>query len=377
MNRRFVAFLEGLVIAAILLVLVQTFLEDFATLAGWSVELRGQIALAGFFFDLFFTIEFLVRLYYAILDRRLGRYLGPERGWIDLLASVPLLMFHSGPYAAATLAGAGAAAGLAGTLSLVKVLKAVRIARVLRFLRIIKLFRRTRKVSSPMAQRHVATVTAISVSVVVLSLLFFTLVSQRLPIGPVGTLEQTAAQRQERIAAHLASLEQDPVSLVQALGTLEETEASLLVVRFRGQTLFTRWSNPTYASGFAPGDYSYLARGDLELFFDQRPYAAQLARHSLVFFAIVVLLVLAYVLAYSPHFARTVSDPIRVMRRGLSEPDYNLEVRIPERYREDDVFQLAGLYNERYLPLKERSRADGAAPKLAGEIRELFDPEEG
>jgi hypothetical protein len=71
---------------------------------------------------------------------------------------------------------------------------------------------------------------------------------------------------------------------------------------------------------------------------------------------IVILVVLSYLLIYSPHFALTVSDPIHVMRRGLEEPNYNLEVRIPQKYETDDVFQMAELYNEKYLPLKDRTQ---------------------
>jgi hypothetical protein len=44
------------------------------------------------------------------------------------------------------------------------------------------------------------------------------------------------------------------------------------------------------------------------------------------------------------------------MRRGLEETDYNLEVKVPARYQGDDVFELARLYNEKYLPLKDRTQ---------------------
>ena len=373
MNRRLVTFLEALVMAAILAVLVQTFLEDFAAPAGWPMALRERIHLAGFFFDLFFTIEFLVRLYYAIVNRRFGRYLGQERGWIDFLAAVPLLMLHSGPQALALLAGGTAAAGLAGGLSLLKVIKAIRIARALRLLRILKLFRPLTSVSAPMAQRHVATVTAISVTVVALAVLFFTMVSERVFSArlPGESPARSFAERQDRTASHLALLRQDPGAFVQALDTLEQTDALLLIVRYRGVTLFSRYSNAVYADAFGPGDYGHLRREDLELFFDRRPYTHQLALQGIGFLAIVILLVLAYRLAYRAHFARTVTDPIRVMRRGIEEPDYNLEVRIPDRYRDDDIFRLAELYNQRYLPLKDRSRGPEAAAAL--ELSDLAD----
>ena len=42
------------------------------------------------------------------------------------------------------------------------------------------------------------------------------------------------------------------------------------------------------------------------------------------------------------------------MERGFREKDYNLEVKIPEKYADDDVFRVAKLYNENYLPLKDR-----------------------
>jgi hypothetical protein len=352
LKRPVTSFLESLVIAAILLVLVQTFLEDFAVISGWNVEIRNKILLAGFFFDLFFTIEFLTRLYNAIMDGRVGRYLSVERGWIDLLASIPLLMFNSGPFALTMLTGQGIAVGLGGILNLLKVIKAIRIARILRFLRIVKIFRRIKNVSSPMAQRHIASITAISVTVLVLSLLFFTVFSSSLQLDGLDT---AFSEQQQAVAEHLDKNKDDPVDFVFALEILRETNSNLLIVKYRGQTLYSRYSNSYYQEFFAPGDYAYLPKDDLELFFDQRPYVSQLSRESILFFVIVVLVVLAYLLIYSPHFALTVSDPIHVMRRGLEETNYNLEVKIPQKYQSDDVFQMAELYNEKYLPLKDRT----------------------
>ncbi len=349
------SYLESLVIAAILLVLVQTFLEDFTVISQWTVSSRDKILLAGFFFDLFFTVEFLVRLYFAIMERRVGRYLTIERGWIDFLASVPLLMFNSGPFAFSMLTGQGLVLGMGGLLNLLKVIKAIRIARILRFLRIIKIFRRIKNVSSVMAQRHVASITAISVTVVVFSLLFFTVFSPRLNLDG---LETAYSESQEQIASHLEANIDDPAQFVLALETLQATHPTLLIVKYRGQTLYSRYGNGYYQRNFAAGDYRYLPQGELELFFDQRPYVRQLSRDSILFFAIVVLIVLVYLLFYSPHFALTVSDPIHVMRRGLKEANYNLEVKIPEKYKTDDIFQLAELYNEKYLTLKDRTQSE-------------------
>ena len=60
------AFVENIVIVVIFLVLVQTFVEDLAILLGWSWHVRKILIFAGLGFDIFFTVEFLTRLFFAI-----------------------------------------------------------------------------------------------------------------------------------------------------------------------------------------------------------------------------------------------------------------------------------------------------------------------
>ena len=127
MNNKVIRIFEISVIVAILLVLIQTFLEDFAVVVGWNINVRNSLSVSGFLFDLFFTIEFLSRLYYAIINNRVKKYLFQERGWIDFLASIPLLMFNSGPTVLALLSQGTIFAGLGGILNVSKVIKAIRI----------------------------------------------------------------------------------------------------------------------------------------------------------------------------------------------------------------------------------------------------------
>ncbi|MBA7476795.1 MAG: hypothetical protein GH155_00285 [Spirochaeta sp.] len=361
MNKKLINVLESVVILAIFLVLIQTFLEDFAVIIGWKMRFRQQLMITGFFFDLFFTIEFTIRLYYAIVNRKAFVYLTSERGWIDFLASVPLLMLNSGPLAFSIFFGGRAFLGLGGMLNLLKVIKAIRIARILRFLRIIKIFRRIKNTDSPMAQRHVANITAIGVTVLVFSLLIFTFFTGSLEVKGLDT---ATLSHQENLAAHLSSQKENIPTLVASLNILQETEESLLIVKISGKAVYSRFDNGYYEQNFGPGEYSYFSDGSFEAFFDLRPYVRQLSRESLLFFVIVAILVLAFLFIYSPHFAFTISDPIHIMRRGMREDDYNLEVKIPEKYQDDDVYKLARLYNEKYLPLKARNQGDENSPLL-------------
>ena len=81
----------------ILLVLIQTFVEDLAVLLGWSWTVRKILIFSGFGFDLFFSLEFITRYFSALRKGKAVKYMFQERGWVDLIASLPLLFLSSGP----------------------------------------------------------------------------------------------------------------------------------------------------------------------------------------------------------------------------------------------------------------------------------------
>lgn len=375
MKNRLTAVLESFVILMILLVIVQTFLEDFAVVAGMSVDARRILAIAGFGFDLFFTIEFLVRLFVAVSAGRGYLYLTKERGWIDFLASVPLLVFSSGPVVISYLASGSTILGMGGLLNLLKVIKAIRIARVLRFLRVVKLFRNIKYVDSSMAQRHVATVTAISVTVLVGFLIVLSFV---FAVVSVPGLDRSYLEHHQSLGRKLQESAASREQLSATIAGIEDIEEDLLVVRYDGETVYSRYGNEYYARTYAAGDYSYTSAAapstkQLEYFLDLRPYSMYLARENLAYFAIVILTVVAFLVVYSPHFALTVTDPIHVMRRGLAEPGYNLAVKIPEKYADDDVFLLAQSYNDVYLPMKDASGEGDEGSVLSMESKDIQD----
>lgn len=356
------ATLESLVILAIVLVLVQTFLEDLAIVAGWSWTVRRVLLFTGFGFDIFFSIEFLTRLYFSFVNRRTGAYFWYERGWVDLLASIPLLLLSSGPAVLSYWSGTATIMGIGAILNVLKVVKAIRIARILRLLRVLKIFARIRNTDSAMAQRHVAKVSTVAVSVVVVGVMLMTALFSAFS---VPGLESFYQERSVHVLDQIQDQIQNPIlddrlaapAQRDALEELAEVETSLLLVQRAGRTLYTRYDNAVYDAAFGPADYGYGERGDVRVFFDLKPLNVEQSRANLLYFAIIVFLVLAFMLYYSPHFALTVSDPIHIMRRGMTEKGYSLEVRIPPLYRDDEVYRLGEAYNEVYLPLKDRAGA--------------------
>jgi hypothetical protein len=348
------SILENIVIVAILLVLVQTFLEDYAVIAGWSWNVRRVLLFTGFGFDIFFTIEFLTRLYGAFINRHASRYFWHERGWIDLLASIPLLLLNSGPAVLAYLSGSATIIGFGAILNVLKVVKAIRIARILRLLRVLKIFARIRNTDSVMAQRHVAKILTVAVSTIVVAVLVLTVLFS---VFNAPSLEVAYQQRTLRTLERIDEVSANPAVLSQ----VTEIDRSILLVQKEGRALYSRFDQAYYDSAFGPGDYGFGEQGEFRVFFDLRPVNQEQSRVNLVYFGVIVFIVLAFMLYYSPHFALTVSDPVHIMSRGMNEKGYNLEIRVPSLYRDDEVYRLARLYNEVYLPLKDRN-ADSENP---------------
>ena len=362
--------LEAVVVIAILLVLVHTFLDDFSTLAGWNVGARSLLIWTGLGFDLFFTVEFLVRMYLALSARQGTEYFFRQRGWVDFLASIPLLLLNSLPHALALLAGAGMLSGLGSFLNVLKVIKAIRIARILRLLRVVKLFRGIRYARSPMAQGHVSTIATIAVSILVL----WTLGASVLEVaGIFPGLQRPFLEGQAQRASQIAQGGAGP-GLAARAGAVAATDPTILVVRVQGgPVVYSRYSTAVYAEQFLPWDYGYHLANGIEVFADEKPISIASSREALVALVAVVLIVLAFLFLYAPRFAMQISDPIHVMRRGMAESDYNLEVRVPPAKDKDDVFELAALYNSVYLPLKDRVGSEGTTAPAALKIEDLQD----
>jgi len=367
--RKIGEFLETVVVVAILLVLVHTFLDDYSIMAGWEVDARKWIIWAGLGFDIFFTIEFFTRMYIALTNREGVNYFFLQRGWIDFLASIPLLLFNSLPNTLALLAGTGLLTGLGSFLNVLKVIKAVRIARILRLMRIVKLFRRIRYVRSPMAQRHIALITTISVTILV----FWSVGASTMEaLGVLPGLETSFVSGQTARARMITEPGSSLTTLAARAAAVTAIDPTVLLVRQQGgSTVWSRYDGAYYRAHFLPGDYSYYAAHGVEVFLDERPIVGAAAREAIVFFIAVVLAVLGILFLYAPRFALGISDPIHIMQRGMSESGYNLEVKIPPRRADEDVFALARLYNGVFLPLKDREGASKPAEGSALNIEEI------
>ena len=355
MNRKIVDFFESCIVVIILLVLVQTFLEDFAVLANWTWVSRRVLIFTGFAFDLIFTIEFLTRYFTALSRGEGGYYFLEGRGWIDFLASIPLLLLNSGPAFLSLILGGSIVFGLGSMLNILKIVKVIRIARILRLLRILKLFRKIKYITSPMAQRHITKINTINITTVVFTLFGFALAAGFLSLPSLD--ESINKQHRAGIESFLGTADSGKGAGNARLFSMYDPD--LLIIKHSGKTVYSRYGNDYYKSQFGYGDFSYVSKSGWSFFFSDQDVLKVQSLYNILFFLIVVVLVMMTLVYYSPHFAFTVTDPLHVMNRGFMDKAYNLEVEIPEKYKSDDIFVLGDQYNRNYLPLKQRTASEG------------------
>ena len=370
MKNRFNQFMENLVMLVIFLVLVQTFLADLAVVADWEWPFRRAMIWSAFCFDLFFTMEFLIRFFAALYRGKgeLKRYFLFRQGWVDLIVSVPLLLFSSTPELFALMTGT-IIAGFGGALNILKVVKSIRIARLLRLLRVLKIFKHIKYADSVMAQRHTSRIVTTVVTSIILALTVMSFTASFFYLDDLTSRYEE--DQKESMLYLLASGALDGDS--DRLADFCTDQTDFLIIKKSGEDLYSRYGQDYYSDYYGISDYSYISSGEYGFYYDLKPMNVTDSWNSLIVFGEIILVILVIMVTYSTHFAINVTDPINIMYKGLNEEDYNLEVAIPENYKNDDVFRLASSFNNEFLPLKARTAEDDKEDKPVLDLDDLTD----
>lgn len=351
-------FFENIIFICIVLVIIQTLLDDLSVVLQWEVNYKRILLVSGFVFDVIFTLEFIIRSSVAIGKKKFGRYFWYERGWVDLLSSLPLLILNSGPSVYALwIGGASKSLGL-GLFNILKVVKAIRVTRILRLVRIIKIFGKIQNTESIMAQHHTAAITTNAVFSMIIVMFIFSM-----PM--LSPTEKRIVQRQHEYEGTI-----DRVDGLTAATSMSKQESArylfrddplILKAAVDGQALVE--SNEDYLSHFyLNDDYLHIEKGGYSLLVSLTDINAEAAMSRIVFFFIILSVVVSISFLYASHFAQRISDIIHIMNNGFRKKDYNLMIKIPPEFEDHEVFRLANFYNNSYLPAKMR-RIDATSKK--------------
>ncbi len=370
-NNKFINFLENLTIIVILLAVCQTFLDDLFVFLNLDAGLIQGVKLSGFFFDLYFSIEFTIRFINALSNKDGKGYFLHRNGWVDLLSSFPLLLFISAPYFISFIAGSAAlTTGFFAKFGLIKMIKAIRVTRILRFLRVLKILGKIKNVDSLTAQRLVTSVTTITVFTLITIIMITSIISstsKNIPTADILT-SQNEMGTNRLISEIIKSTPENNLPIT--IKNIAKENPNIIFARYRGQTLYISSSNTAknvedllMNNSEMVVKYDGVGGVNLILVYSRLDLIRYTAWNGLVTFFMIIIILIVLVVLFTRNLAITVTDPVYVMRLGFEKKDYTLAVKIPDRFKEEDIFKLANDYNNRWLPAKVRKLDESSKDK--------------
>ncbi|MDH4262835.1 MAG: hypothetical protein OEV78_07320 [Spirochaetia bacterium] len=372
----FPSVIENLIIITIVLVIGHTIIEDLGAVYNWSHKTMTAIMIAGFLFDLFFTMEFIARSLISKKNNEFGFYIKYQRGWVDALSSIPLLLLVSGPAMFMLLSGSESESIGFGFFSILKTAKAIRVTRILRLIRVLKLFGKIQNTDSNMTNRHMGSISTISVVTLVMVLV----ITQYMPFARVGDHDEYLAERTKEINTMLSSTGENANMNEWLKSYVSRSKINSDIIELKtkdGEILF---SNPNEENlrnkSYNQGKPIKLANG-YEVILSYYPADALHAKSNMIIFLSILGCIFSFMFIYSRIFVQQITDPIYVMTKGFRNWDYNLAVKESDNYSSDEVFELAKTYNQKWLPLKNQIRAfrqkkSGAQEKSSIKMDDVF-----
>lgn len=379
---------ENLIIGAIIFALVITVLDEFATVFEFTLTARNSILIASFATDLLFTVEFAARLIVTSRHGAARHYMVHQRGWIDLISSVPLMLLSSGPEVLIMLNPDlfGHGAGL-GFMSSIKIVKAVRVSRILRLLRLLKIMGKIQNTDSQMANRHIAVISTIA------TISFITVYSFMAFTGTMGfhDIEQqndafykNLAVNVQTVAQHSpgsAEVQQDKARelISNLMLNIDSSQSGIAQIYYKDALLLSNFTAEYLNSHFKFDDsrkasdkfhgdshVHAITHGDMIIYVNTWPVQKEKARVNIMVFFGISAILLSFMFVYSRHFVQNVTDVVHVIQKGVTDANFNLEVSVREDFASDEIFALAKSYNETLLPEKLKSKATAETTDTGG-----------
>jgi hypothetical protein len=334
--------LEGLIFFFIVLVILQTYGEELAVYMGYSVDFRRLLLVAGFCFDMIFSIEFIARLFVSGGRGKTGRYLVREGGIIDFFSSIPLLIFSSGPLLYMTyFAGETGLILSLGSMSFLKIVKTMRVVRTFRFVRTLKILGKT-KTQYLMTPKYVASALIITISISVATLIGFTYFEN-------GQLIQSSSVETKKI---LSSYIDRGGS--ENFDNLLANSSAVLFIEKDNEVIYRKFEQNHIENYFFNDDYYTEKIGGYDIYFNNKDAKRAHSLINMTLFSLIVLTIIGITTIYRRFFNKHISGVTGVMLRGFRTTGYSTPVRIVEKKKEFEIYELAEQYNKKWLPIKRR-----------------------
>lgn len=349
-------FFDNFIMLAIVLVLVQTVLEEIAVIYNFSAHAKEILIMTGFAFDLIFSIEFISRFIAARKENKLKRYISSELGWIDFASSIPLLILNSAPALYMLFAHDSVGMAAINVLSLLKMVKIIRVSRILRMLRFLKLLKNLKFINSKITQKFTNYVVATTISFVLLAIIVCSAVglwntgtfsenkknNYLLLLKQTYNLSQSTAQDFEKALIPILKKDKDILYVYRDNKADSSKKEKLMESSYKNNIVVTELSN-----------VEEIHWKTLTIYYFDKSSMQMESRFNLMVIVVIFFLIMGLLFLYSKKFALEISDSIKVVEKGFNDPDYFLKLKESED-AEDEIEELAKSYNEIWLPVKLR-----------------------
>jgi hypothetical protein len=287
----------------LLLGILQLFLEDLSLVARWPWSIRQYLVFSAIIIDSMLTLEFGIRAGNALVHKNLRHYLISCFGWIDLIASLPLLVFDSGPRLLAVLSGVAISGSMVGVFGLFRLIRFVRVIRIVRLTRLLKATEnfkssgRKKIVVTQVDDRSINSETNLGLIVVggvLISALVFSILVDI--VGFRGTQPALEAHY-NGIIQELSDKDLIASPNLTYAKTLSSINPGILGISQRGRVIYTRESAGFRNHQYGVLDYKYvlISETETEFYISTLDFQADDALKSLLLFVLsLVLLQLLY-----------------------------------------------------------------------------------
>lgn len=357
----------------ILISILQIFFEDFAILKGYEIKIKIILLFIGFVVDLIFSIEFIIRSILSIKNKSFTSYFIYQYGWIDFLCSIPLLIMNSIPSVFLYLTAKSIYKNSIGFIKIIRLIRAIRITRILRILRVLKILKNLQNASSKMAQNHMSQILVIFIISLLLSLIGYSLISDfslnKMVEKQIETYQFAFLGYNQIINDYYINSKYDDINQlllkiknifmadskilsVEIINLEKEIEDQIKLNNLLSENFLYKSENYQYL--YKNFSNTEIIAGYFKINFSTQYYENLKISIELLVFISIIFGTFIFIFIYLKTFVSRISDVIYVIFKGIKNKDYFLMVKIPEKYRDEEIFEFAKFYNDIYLPAKRK-----------------------
>lgn len=301
------SFWESFIAVMIFTAIGQILLEDLSRIGAWSISIRKFLIVLGFFIDLIFTVEFIIRSINSGKAKGWVDYFKNQKGWVDFVSSVPLILFSSGPLLAGMfLPGKMTILPFFGVLNILKVTKVMRVMRVARMLRMLRVLKIFKGMSDEEAEKRRLQVTkAITVSVMALILI---LIVSPVFKGLFYTQDYRLGLKQQRYVDILKdwkqSMRKRDIERVRFFSDLVQEDKDILYLYQGAQTIVDHLDgdmkpgDEEFQNSWFYTDFKTLRYSGFTLYYSVRDVEVENARINMLMTIIIIAQIIALMFFY-------------------------------------------------------------------------------